>query len=227
MLKFAITGLALLGLGCATAQKDYAYMSGKDYQNKPKLSTGLMGPGDNLSEAAIQKILTSRVSMPKSINLAVVRLSEASDGLEFQTIDQTIAEQFYSKVNWGARVQSIIPMPQVMIAKPVTLVSLRQAAALLQADALVIIKPVSYGDWKFEAFEASKGKGVTSIEVLLLDTRTSVVPFTLLITETAEVAKEASDYSQFELTARAKKASEAKALLQVAPAIQKFMTKVM
>jgi hypothetical protein len=121
----------------------------------------------------------------------------------------------------------VIPVPQVMIAKPVTLTGLRQAAVLLQADALLIIKPISYGDWKYQWFENEKAKGITSLEVLLLDTRTSVVPYTSVITETAELTKEKSDYSNYELMTRAKKASETKALLQVAPAVQKFINKAM
>lgn len=114
-----------------------------------------------------------------------------------------------------------------MLAKPVTLTSLRQAAVLLQADALLIVKPMSYGDYKFQIFDDNKAKGVTSLEVLLLDTRTSVVPFTSVITETAELTKAKADYSDHELMARAKMASEAKALLQVAPAVQKFISQAM
>lgn len=114
-----------------------------------------------------------------------------------------------------------------MLGSPINLTNLRQAAVLLQADALLIIRPISYGDWKFQWFEEDKAKGITSLEVLLLDTRTSVVPFTIVITETAEVAKDKSEYSNYELMSRDKKASELKALLQVAPAVQKFISKVM
>jgi hypothetical protein len=114
-----------------------------------------------------------------------------------------------------------------MLAKPVTLSSLRQAAVLLQADALIIVKPASYGDWKYQWFEENKAKGITSLEVVLLDTRTSVVPYTSLVTETVEILKEKSDYSDDELMIRAKKASEKKALLQVGPSVQKFISKAM
>jgi hypothetical protein len=178
-----------------------------------------------LTESAVQKILSSKVSFPKTINLAVVRIADSHGGLDFQMIDQELAENFYSKTNWGARVQSIIPMPQVMVANPATLSSLRQSAVLLQADALLIIKPFSYGDWKFQWFEENKAKATTSLEVLLMDVRTSVVPYTAVITETVELEKNDKDYSQYELMSRAKKASESKALLQVSSFLQKFLAK--
>lgn len=216
-----------LATACASAQKSYDYMGNADYKNKPQLRQSLVNGNEPLSEAAVQKILASKVSMPKMINLAIVRLSDSNEGLDLQTVDQEIAEQFYNKAAWGTRVQSIIPVPQVMLARPVTLMGLRQAAVLLQADALLIIKPVSYTDWKYQWFENDKAKGVTSLEVLLLDTRTSVVPYTSMITETAEVAKDKADYSTYETMLRAKKASETKALLQIAPAVQKFISKTM
>jgi len=226
-LKLVVGALAAGLVACATVQKDYDHMSNLDYQKRPQLRQALINASEPLNEAAVQKILSSKVAFPKTINLAIVRLTESVEGLDFQMIDQEISEKFYNKTNWGSRVQSIIPVPQVMIAKPATLASLRQTAVLLQADALLIIKPISFSDWKFQWFDGDKAKGITSLEVLLLDTRTSVVPYTSVVTETAEVTKDKSDYSNYELMNRAKKASENKALLQVGPALQKFMTKTM
>lgn len=228
VVRFLFLGFSVALVGCASVQKDYDHMAAPDYQKRQQLHQSLISASEPLSETAVQKILSSKVVLPKAINLAIVRLSDSSSELDFQTIDQEIADKFYNKANWGGRVQSITPVPQVMLAKPVTITTLRQAAVLLQADALLIIKPVSYGDSKFQWFEKDKAKGITSLEVLLLDTRTSVVPFTQVVTETAEIAKDKdNDYSNYELISRAKKASEAKALLQVPSAIQKFISKTM
>lgn len=214
-------------MGCSSIRKKYDYMSEPDYQKKTKLTQSILSGSEVLSESDIQKILISKVSFPKKISLAVVRLFDSEEGMDFQTINNEIVDQFYNKALWGVRVNTVISMPQVMVSKPVTLSSLRQAAVLLQADALVIIKPASFSDWKFQWFEENKAKGITSLEVLLLDTRTRVVPYTSLITETIEISKDKSDYNENELIARAKKASESKALLQVAPAISKFISTAM
>lgn len=214
--------------GCAAVQKDFNQAAADDYKSKPQLRTSLVDPSQPLTETVVQKILSSKVALPKTINLAIVRLSDSTDGLDFQTIDQEVASKFYDKSNWGNRVQSIIPVPQMMIAKPVTLASLRQTAVLLQADALLIIKPISYSDWKFNWFiDKDTAKGITSLEVVLLDTRTSVVPYTSVVTETVEIKTDSGNYSNYEWLTRAKKASETKALLQVAPAVEKFMSKVL
>lgn len=39
----------------------------------------------------------SRVTLPKSINLAVVRLDDTSGGLDLQMIDSELAEKFYRR----------------------------------------------------------------------------------------------------------------------------------
>jgi len=190
VLSFTLCALGLIG--CSSVQKDYDYMSENDYQRRTKLTQSLVAGTEPMSEAAIQKILSSRVALPKKINLAIVRLSDSSEGADFQTIDKDIADQFYNRATWGGRVQSIIPVPQMLLAKPVTLTSLRQSAVLLQADALIIVRPVSFADWKYQLVEENKAKAITSLEVVFLDTRTGVVPYTSLITETAEILKEKS-----------------------------------
>ncbi len=224
---FLISILSLIGCASSQKSKDYEYMSSQEYQKKPNLTQSLLNANEPLSEDAVQKILSSKITFPKKINIAIVKLSDSYEGIDYQTISQEVSEKLYDKSNWGEKVQSIIPMPQVMIAKPITLTSLRQAAVLLQADALLIIKPASYGDWKFQWFDSEKAKGITSLEVLLLDTRTNVVPFTSVVTETAEITKDNTDYNNYELMNRAKLVSETKALLQVAPLVQKFISRVL
>ncbi len=156
-----------------------------------------------------------------------MRLNDGSESLDSQSLDNEIAEKFYEKSLWGGRVQAIVPMPQVMVAKPLTLFSLRHSAVLLQADALLIIKPVYFSNWKYKWFEENVAKGTTSVEILLMDTRTNVVPFTSVITESTEIIKSPNDYDQYELMNRAKKLSESKALLQIPKAIGQFINSSM
>lgn len=233
IIKISVSFLILILSACASSkkaelvEKDYDYMATNDYQKQQTLTHGLFGPNDTLTESAIQKILTSKVVLPKKIRIAIIRLAESYTGFNFEPINNEINEQFYSKLNWGERVQSIIPVPQVMVANPITLTSLRNAAVLLQADVLVIIKPASSVDVKHQWLENNKAKGVSSLEVLLLDTRTSVVPYTTLITETAEVSRESTDFNDYQYVKRAKKESELKALLKIPNSVQKFIIKTM
>jgi hypothetical protein len=62
---FLIMGVHML-IGCASAQKDYDYMSNNDYQRRSKLSQSLISGNEPMSETAVQKILSSKVALPKN-----------------------------------------------------------------------------------------------------------------------------------------------------------------
>jgi hypothetical protein len=221
--------IALMGLSmsaCVSTQKNYEYMSDSNYQSKPGLSESLMNDDEQYSEASIQEVLNRKIVMPKKITLAVLKLNASGSGGDFQILDQEIADQFYKLTNWGKRVQSIVPIPQVMLSSQVNLKSIRQSAVRLQADAVVIIKPMSYGDWKFD-FLDKKAKGITTLEVLVLDTRTGLIPYTSLVSESAEILKAEEDFGTSEFVSRAKKTSEKRALLKVAPQVEKFLTQTL
>lgn len=223
MNKFLSLMIMALTFSCASAQKDYSYMNNKSYQTKSVLKKSLIDSSKPLDEKSIQKVLNSKIRIPRAINLAVTRVGSDSD---FQRIDQKVAQDFYAKKNWGKRVQSIIPVPRVLIEAPISINTLRRSAVLLQADMHLIIMPFSYGDWKFQWFEKNKAKATTSLEVLLLDTRTGVIPFTSIITETVEVEKVDDEYSNTELVSRARRDSEKKALIQVAKQVKTFLNTI-
>lgn len=45
--------------GCAMAAKDYTYMSGREYRDKPRLNQSLLGTSEVLNESAIQKFISA------------------------------------------------------------------------------------------------------------------------------------------------------------------------
>lgn len=221
MFKYLLCTIILSFLySCSSAVKDYSYMNKNNYQSKPALTKSLIDSSKPLSESAIQKVLNSKVKIPKKVSLAVTRINSTH---EFQRIDEVIAKDFYDTKNWGKRVQTIIPVPQVLINDPVTIEGLRRSAVLLQADMLLIVMPYSYGNWKFKWFEQNRARGTTSLEVLLLDIRTGVIPFTSIITETVEIKKDSKEYDNNELVSRARVSSEKKALIQVATQVEHFL----
>jgi hypothetical protein len=222
---FKSTVLAIYSLflfGCATAKKDYAYMGESEYQSKPTLTQSLL-TNDVLSEESIQKILSSKISIPKLVNIAVIRINDQN----FQTIDEQLSEQFYQKSNWGNRAKALIPIPQILVKTPISISGLRQSAVLLQADILVIVKPATYSNWKFRWLAENKAKSITTLEVLVLDTRTGIIPFTSIITDQVEMTKDKNvDYDNYELELRVKKESEKKALIQVASQVKDFLNTI-
>ena len=76
-------------------------------------------------------------------------------------------------------------------------------------------------------FEANKAKAQTTVQAFLLDTRTSIIPYTALISKTAEVSKDGGkDYSDYDAMKRAKLESEKLVLKELADSLAGFVKKV-
>lgn len=226
-MKFALYGfsvvlLSLFATGCATAQKDYSHFADRAYQQQPALTQSLVSNAEPLKEEAVRKLLSSKVTLPAQTRLALVRLSEGADGIGGE-VSGSIAEGVYSRPAWGPRVRSLTPLPELLLPKPISIDGLRRAALLLQADALVVLRPVSRGDWRHRAFAKNQGKALATVEVLLVDVRTGTVPYTALVSERIETEKSDADYDNYELRERARQLAEEKALLQVPTLVGKFL----
>ena len=135
MNKFAFGAiLSLTLLGCAAKMKEASSMTSAEYQTRETLTYSLLD-GETLSEPAIQKILSSKIKLPKTIQLAVLRLNPNSYGQNFE-IDDEMVEQFYSGLEKSGRIKGVIPVPEALVSQPVKISSMRLSAVLLQADML-------------------------------------------------------------------------------------------
>jgi hypothetical protein len=209
--------------GCAAKHRSADSMASAEYQSRDTLTQSLLD-GETLSEPAIQKILSSKIKLPKTIQLAVLRLPTGY-GDQFQ-IDDEMVDQFYGGLEKSGRIKAVIPVPSALVSMPPKITSMRLSAVLLQADMLLVIQPRSDLDWKFRMFEANKAKAQTTVQAFLLDTRTSVIPYTALISKTAEVSKEGKDYSEYDAMKRAKLESEKLVLKELAAGLSAFVGKV-
>lgn len=224
LLLFIFTLLSVSA--CASAPKSFDQKFVEQYQSRVDLEKSLLEENGEIKEGNIEKILTTKVKLPDSLSIAIVRLPEAEFN-SVHTITKESASTFLDRKNWGSRVHAVIPLPQMLMAKEPNLKNLRQAAALLQADMLVIVRPASRKDWRMNFLSPDQAKAISSLEVLLMDVRTSVIPFTTLISEEAEVDESMSDYSKHELMLRATQQSELKASLQIPIQIKSYLEKVL
>jgi hypothetical protein len=106
-----------------------------------------------------------------------------------------------------------------------TIPYLRQAAARFQADALLIYRTSTptYDSQKW--FKKDESKAYCTVEAILLDTRTGIVPFSTVVTEFYSTQRSASDSDLSETTAKAEQQAIAKAWLELADQTVEFLQK--
>ncbi len=213
--------LLLIFTGCSTLQKNTSPDYLAEYKNREPLAASLLDSEGKMDEGGIQKLLQSKIQLPQKMHLAILFFSENNQ----QRILSPRSESFFQLDSWGSQIQAISPMPQLLIGEKANLFTLRRAAALLQADLLLVMRPTTQTDWRTFLFRA-EAKAVSAVEVLLLDVRTSVVLFSAISTGSVQLDKEADDYSYREMLERAKAEGEFQAQEKVPELVRTFLARL-
>ncbi len=171
-----------------------------DQQTDPLITQSLFDDKtSSISEENIQRILAGDYALPTKLRVAVVNL-ETPQQYRYNWNDeayiknqqvyvQTITDQLLK----SARVNNITVMPGLMISKPFSITNLREAGVRMQADILIIYSTVADIYYKYKMFSKDDIKAFATTQVVLLDTRTALVPFTFVSTKDVLAQKISSD----------------------------------
>ncbi|MGB3180037.1 MAG: hypothetical protein WBB45_01520 [Cyclobacteriaceae bacterium] len=121
------------------------------------------------------------------------------------------------------RVSRVVLIPSLLAANSSGISQIRESAARMQCDMVLIIKAESdlYRDVKL--FKKDEVKAYATCEALLLDTRTTVVPFTDVITTNATLTRSEDDATLGETQKKAEKEAIRKAIIGVAQTASAFI----
>ena len=103
-------------------------------------------------------------------------------------------------------------MPSLMTPNRVSIPVLREAAVRMQADLLLVYRVGSDTYSKYRVFSKDKAKAYSTCELVLLDVRTGLVPFSRVVSREKEELKQPTDLELSETMRRAELASAAEAL---------------
>ena len=236
----AMISLALLS-GCASAGAlDPTAMAESEYTLGPTSDApGSIGKTADslfksdqavLSNQDIEKILSAKVYAPAKARIAVVRIggkypwgrtwwSESVAQVEQQGSDRMLAAFRNSP-----RVGHVIVLPTLLTPAQITIPYLRESAARVQADMLLIYRTFtqSYQQQKF--FGGGDVHAYCTVEAILLDTRSGIIVDTSIKTRSFSAPKSAKDLEIEETIARNQQQAIAEALGQAAEELAKNLT---
>jgi hypothetical protein len=223
VLTFLLSGALV---GCASystvAQKPLSLTEREAERARPQLSQPLMG-AEGFSEQANQKVLSSRVELLKSLSLAIVRLDEGGGYMPFRPFDDAGVASLYKAVEALPKVKRVVPIPDTSIGAKVTYHSLRTAAVLMQADVILVLKSASITDTRYRVFEKNQAKAMVVLEAFAMDTRSGVMHFSGVYSDTAEVSEQKDDYGLYDARLRAQLAGEAKIFTKLTADLGQFL----
>jgi len=160
-----------------------------------------------LGNEDLKTILNSPVILPADAKLAVVRFGRMPYwwgwSEEFVRMNEQIDSSFLAKLDTSNRLREVAYLPSLVTPPQMTIPHIREAAARLQSDLVLIYRTSTHNYEKREWFKAARTKADCTVEAVLLDTRTGVIPFSTVVNEQFTASEKKKDYGFDETVARA------------------------
>lgn len=158
-----------------------------------------------ITEEGIRQILDGKYQLPQQLRVAIVRLdnNRQSRSLywndeEYLKTQQSYLDLFEDKFKKSSRVKKVAIIPDLLISKSPSFTTIREAAVRLQAD-IVVVYSIS-GDIysRYKLFSKSDIKAFATTQLIMLDVRTGLIPFSTIVTKDtiSQKRKEELDYPE-------------------------------
>lgn len=232
-----LRGLFTLGLLQYAATTIPSVMATAEYAAKEPIATSLF-PSDQavLSDEAVARILSSKLELPAKAKVALMKFPD-SDGSrnygryywrdeEYLKLQQNQVDTLTSALQASDQITEVTPLPSLMTPSRVSIPVLREAAVRMQADLLLVFRVGSDTYSQYRAFGKDKVKAYSTCELVLLDVRTGLAPFTRVVSRERLEMKQPTDLDLSETMRRAEQMSAAEALKGAADDLVEFIKSV-
>ncbi|MBO9633152.1 MAG: hypothetical protein J7578_08530 [Chitinophagaceae bacterium] len=162
----------------------------------------------SISEENIQRLLDGNYKLPAKLRVAVVRLeNNASRRYSWNDEDllktqQSYLDSFTAKLRQSPRVQKVNIVPEIVLSKTPGFTQLREAAVRLQSDIVIVYSITSDIYSRYKVFSSPDLKAFATTQLILLDVRTGMVPFSTIVTKDQLSKKTRSELDNSQAMAR-------------------------
>ena len=234
---FALTPSAVLMLGgCAGSSRLYdtngpelmaAYSINRGGQEEVEDPSLFKSDMEVLSDSAIRRILEYRLSLPDKSRLAILELAARSaQDWRWSPESRTPAEALaglLAAVQGSPRIRSASVLPSLLVPKARAVGFLWEAAARYQADLLLVFRTDCRSYQRDRFLGASTVKANCTVESVLIDTRSGIVPFTRTVSRSYEAKKTNADANFSETVRRTELEATQGGLAELGGAVAGFL----
>lgn len=191
-MKFICTLPVLLFLFSCEVARPAADGNSGNYSRDTLITQSLFNDRSSaISEENIQKLLDGNYKLPSSLRVAIVRLNNNnntarryfSNDEDYLKTQQSYLDSFTTKLRENTRVKRVSVIPEIVVSGNPSFTQLREAAVRLQADVVVVYSIASDIYSRYKAFSQPDLKAFATTQLILLDVRTGMVPFSTIVTK--------------------------------------------
>jgi hypothetical protein len=233
-----LTLLAAALTGCDTPRNVTSVMATEEYAAREPITESLF-PADQavLGDEAVERILASKLELPARAKVALIKFpGSAGEGSRYYSysvyywrdetqlkIRQRQIDTLSQALAASDQIAEVTPLPSLMTPSRPAIPSLREAAVRMQADLLLVYRVGSDTYSQYRMFSKDKVKAISTCEIVLLDVRTGLVPFTRVVSRERTESKQPTDFDLSETMRRAEEDSSSDALKEAADDLVTFM----
>ncbi len=184
-----------------------------------------------LSEENIQKLLDGKLVLPDTLRIALFRYgmnnryySKFMSYADESTVksQQSFIDTLVAGLKDNKRVKNVHPIPSLMLSSSPTITQLRETSVRLLSDLLIVYSSTSDIYYKYKVFKKDEAKAFATTEVLIMDIRTGLIPFSTTITKDF-LTKTLPDETIEEARKRAEKEAVILTLVETGSRIDAFL----
>lgn len=213
----------LLLVGCTTAELETGRSYMRSVEDRPKLESSLFKSDQAvIDEETIKRILSSKIELPKRAKIAVLKFSgqfgsyyDYDKTETYLKLQQSQLDTLSRKLYRSSRIADVAILPSLLTPKEKTIPMLREAAVRMQADLLLVFDVSSDIYSEYRLFQNDRIKAYSTCEVVLIDVRTGIIPFTAVSTRDFLTEKADKELSSSEARKRAEATATYYALSEI------------
>lgn len=208
--------------------------SGAGYEGSDTLITQSLfsDKTSSISEDNIQKILDGTYKLPQQLRVAIVRLENESQQKRYYWSDeqylktqQSYLGLFSEKFRQSSRVTNLSIIPGLLISKSPSFTNIREVAVRMQADIVVIYSIASDIYSKYKIFSKTDIKAFATTQMILLDIRTGLIPFTAIVTKDVLSQKKKEELDNSEAANRIQNEAVLLTINEIGQKITEFLSR--
>ncbi len=235
-MKYAIFLILIIGLSSCTVTQPMAnqrYEAQEYYAPDPPITKSLFDDKTStISEENIQKILDGNYSLPNNLRVSLVKLESSQsrrnyywNDEEYLKSQQQYLDLFTAKFKQSPRVQKVTKIPDLLISTHPTFTNIREAAVRTQSDIVVIYSIDSDLYSKYKLFSKSDIKAFATTQLIILDVRTGLIPFSTMVTKEYQSKRQKNELNNSEATNRIKNEAVLLTIQEIGDRIIQFLKK--
>lgn len=211
-MKYTFYFALLISFAACTTTQPIGQQAPAYYEPDPPITQSLFDDKSaTISEENIQKILDGSYSLPENLRVSMVKLESTQTVRNYYWNDETYLKSqqqyldlFSEKFGQSPRVKKVSTIPDLLISNNPTFTSIREAAVRTQSDIVVIYSISSDLYSKYKLFARSDIKAFATTQLIILDVRTGLIPFSTIITKEYQSKRRDDELNDNEAASRIK-----------------------